>query len=222
MNVFLLFCLASVFLSASGPGDQDSAIKGRTEWVLSEIKASAPAGTRISGTPEVIDCKYGKALLFDGSGDGIFLDRMPLEGLEQFTIEAIICPMSGGNPEQRFLHLGEISGNRVLLELRSTSAGWYFDAYIKSENQQKTLVDPNLLHPSDQWYHVAFVISHGKQETYINGKKELESQIETVAMHGGKTSIGVRQNEQSWFKGAIYKIRISPEALSPERFMHFK
>lgn len=37
----------------------------------------------------------------------------------------------------------------------------------------------------------------------------------------GKTSIGVRLNEQSWFKGTIYKIRISPEALSPNNFMTY-
>jgi len=69
--------------------------------------------------------------------------------------------------------------------------------------------------------HLAFVFANGKQETYINGIKELESQIEIAPIHGGKTSIGVRQNEQSWFKGAIAKIRISPEALNPSNFMNF-
>jgi len=35
----------------------------------------------------------------------------------------------------------------------------------------------------------------------------------------GQSSIGVRQNKVSWFKGAIYQLRISPEALSPNDFL---
>jgi hypothetical protein len=49
----------------------------------------------------------------------------------------------------------------------------------------------------------------------------LESQIKVEPLHGGKTSIGVRQSETSWFKGAIYQIRISPEALNPSQFLKF-
>jgi hypothetical protein len=65
------------------------------------------------------------------------------------------------------------------------------------------------------------VIDHGKLETFVNSKKELEGRIEMAPLNGGKTSIGVRQNEVSWFKGDIYKIRISPRALKPEDFMDF-
>jgi hypothetical protein len=193
----------------------------KTEWVLSELISAKTEGIHITGNPQVIDCKYGKALVFNGSTDGIFIDRMPLKGLKNFTIEVILRPESNGNFEQRFFHCGEISGNRVLLELRSTKTDWYFDAFINSGDQKKTLIEPTFTHPLDQWYHVAFVVSNGKQRTYINGMKELESQIKTVPLQRGKTSIGVRQNEQSWFKGAIYKIRISPETLDPVNFMNF-
>ena len=189
--------------------------------MLSDIIHPNKNGIRIVGNPEIISCKYGKALLFNGSSDGIFIDQMPLEGLEQFTIEVIMCPYSGGNFEQRFFHCGEIRENRVLLELRSTQTGWYLDAFIKSGLQQKTLIEPTLIHPLDQWVNLAFVVNHGKQETYVNGTKELESKIEIVPLRGGKTSIGVRQNEQSWFKGAIYKIKITPEALNPVNFMKY-
>jgi hypothetical protein len=48
---------------------------------------------------------------------------MPLAGLEQFTVEMIYNPYSGGNFEQRFLHCGEANGDRLLLELRSTPGG---------------------------------------------------------------------------------------------------
>jgi hypothetical protein len=192
-----------------------------TEWVLSDFISKNIKGVQIKGNPIIVNSKYGKALEFNGTSDGIFLECMPLAGLEQFTVEAIVRPDSGGNFEQRFLHIGEAKGDRVLMELRSVQTGWYFDAFIKSGDQQKALIDPNLLHPFNQWYHLAFVISHGKIETYINGQKELESNIDILPVQEGKTSIGVRQNEQSWFKGAIYKIRISPGALKPDKFMAY-
>lgn len=223
-NFAILFCLLSAPFSTSGQIMQESLSGGKrikTEWILSDLTGKKAEGIRITGTPETVVCKYGNPLVFNGSTDGIFIECMPLAGLEKFTIEAIVNPYSGGNTEQRFFHCGEVSGNRVLLETRSTQTDWYFDAYIKSENQQKTLIDPNLLHPLDQWYHIAFIIDHGKLETYINGNKELESHIDLIPLNSGKTSIGVRQNEQSWFKGAIYKIRISPEALKPKKFMHY-
>jgi hypothetical protein len=146
---------------------------------------------------------------------------MPLTGLDQFTIELIFQPASGGNFEQRFMHLGEVQGDRVLLELRSTEAGWYFDGFIKVGEQNCTLIDPQLLHPLDQWYHVAYVVDKGKLATFVNGKKELEGNIVMAPVKGDKTSIGVRQNGVSWFKGAIYKIRITNEALTPGNFMSY-
>lgn len=217
-NLFLSIFLFIVFFN---PKNTHSQSKLQTEWILSSLLSTKTEGIRIAGNPRVIDCKYGKALLFNGSTDGIFMDQMPLDGLKQFTIEVIFSPERGGNFEQRFFHSGEVKGDRVLLEMRSTKTDWYFDAFIKSGNRQKTLIEPKLVHPLDQWYHVAFVIRSGKQETYINGTKELESQIEIAPLHGGKTSIGVRQNEQSWFKGTIFKIRISPEALNPASFMNY-
>lgn len=219
MNLNNLFLSVFMFLVLFISERTLSQTKNQTEWILSNLILSKTEGIRIAGNPQIIDCKYGKALLFNGSTDGIFMDQMPLDGLKKFTVEVIFRPESGGNFEQRFFHCGEVKGDRVLLELRANPTDWYFDAFITSGDQKKTLIEPKLVHPLDQWYHLAFVIANGKQETYINGIKELESQIEIAPLHGGKTSIGVRLNEQSWFKGAISKIRISPRALSPQKFL---
>lgn len=193
-----------------------------TEWLPAELMHSEKRNITISGNPELIDCKYGKALHFNGSTDGVFLKQMPFSGLKQFTIEVLFYPESGGNFEQRLLHLGEIRGNRVLFETRSNTTDWYFDAFIFSGDQKKTLIDSTLLHPFNQWYHLAYVVNRGKLTTFINGEKELESQIKFTPLRSGKTSIGVRQDQRSWFKGAIYKIRITPEALNPSEFMTFR
>jgi hypothetical protein len=55
----------------------------------------------------------------------------------------------------------------------------------------------------------------------VNGKKELEGSVIFSPVKGGKTSIGVRQNEVSWFKGAVYSVRFTDNALTPDEFMDF-
>jgi hypothetical protein len=223
LKLILIFLVCSCVPSVAKVS-RDSSTSSQTKgivWTVNDLITKKANGIRIAGKPKTVDCKYGKAVLFNGSTDGIFLDQMPLKGLDQFTLEMILCPYSGGNFEQRFFHSGEVKGNRVLLELRSTPTDWYFDAFVKSGQQQKTLIDPKLLHPLDQWAHVAFVVGNGYQATYINGKKELESSIEFAPISGGMTSIGVRQNEQSWFRGEIHKIRISPGVLTPEQFLKY-
>jgi len=224
INLYIVFSILAVILPNHLIMKQKNKAESKTaptEWVLSNLKEKMPGKMRVTGNPGTVKCKYGEAVSFNGTTDAIFLDSMPLTGMEQFTIEVIFQPASGGNFEQRFLHFGEVQGDRVLMELRSNQAGWYFDAYIKAGDQQCTLIEPNLSHASNQWYHLAYVIDRGKLITYVNGKKELEGNIHLVPLKGDKTSIGARQNEVSWFKGAIYKIRITNKALKPGNFMRY-
>lgn len=189
------------------------------EWTIDRLLKKKMDSIKVLGSPTIVPTKYGKAVEFNGKDAAIFIDKMPLAGLEAFTVEMIFNPYSGGNFEQRIFHCGEITNSRVLLELRSVPKGWYFDAFIKAGNERHTLIDSTLVHPHNQWYHVAFVVNHGQLMTYINGEKELEGKINMSAFYTGKTSIGVRQTENSWFKGMIYKIKVTPNVLSPRQFM---
>jgi hypothetical protein len=190
-----------------------------TEWTISRLLNQKTDSVKVLGSPTIVSTKYGKAVEFNGKNDAIFIDKMALAGLEVFTVEMIFNPYSGGNFEQRIFHCGEITNSRVLLELRSVPKGWYFDAFIKAGTERHTLIDSTLVHPHNQWYHVAFVVNHGQLTTYINGIKELEAKINMSAFFTGRTSIGVRQTENSWFRGMIYKIKITPKVLSPRQFM---
>lgn len=190
------------------------------EWEVGGLNNSPINGKTISGKPETVNCPYGKAVQFDGLGDGIFLDENPLENLSQFTIEVVIHPDPKGEFEQRFLHMGEVNGDRVLLELRLTKDNqWFLDAYIKAGGAFQALIDSSLVHPAGAWYQVAFVVDNGKTATYVNGKHELDGKIIFSPFKSGKTSIGVRLNRKSWFKGAIYKVRITPRCLAPSEFI---
>ncbi len=129
-------------------------------------------------------------------------------------------PGSGGQFEQRFLHCGLVQSDRLLLELRCTEQNqWYFDAFLATGESSLTLADKDKLHPSDNWYHAAFVIDNGNLISYINGNKELEEKMDFIPMKEGVTSFGMRQNQISWFKGMIYNLRITDTALKQDQFI---
>jgi hypothetical protein len=105
-----------------------------------------------------------------------------------------------------------------LLELRATQNDWYFDAFYNSGEQKMTRLTRRCCTRSTV-VPLAYVVDRGKLTTYIDGEKELEGKIDLSPLRTGNLSLGVRQNEQSWFKGAIYQIRISPVALDVNDFI---
>lgn len=190
-----------------------------TEWKISELLESNDYGIKLSGNPTIVDSQYGKAVRFNGKDDGIFLDINPIMNMDEFTVEAIFYPDNDGQFEQRFLHIGMDKEDRLLLETRTTNNNqWYLDAFIAIGNSINPLFDKEKLHSTNEWHHIAFVIDGNNLTSYVDGIKELTGKGELAPMKSGQTSIGVRQNKISWFKGIIYNIKITHEALLPERF----
>jgi hypothetical protein len=220
-------CAIAVLISATFIFSSCSILKGVAvsndptivEWQLGDLNKSIPAGEARSGKPVTIASPYGEAVLFDGKQDGLFLDKSPLLNFPRFTVEVIFRPDPKGQPEQRFLQMGEVNGERMMLETRLTADDqWYLDAYIKSGDSSKALIDKTKLHPAGEWAHVAFVVNEGKMDTYVNGVHELEGRVRFAPFTKGRTSIGVRMNKVYWFKGAIARIRVTPKSLSPHEF----
>jgi hypothetical protein len=196
-----------------------TARQGVVESELGTLNDSIPSGLTKTGNPQTIDSPYGKAVQFDGVGDGLFVETNPLQDLPRFTLEVVFRPDPKGLPEQRFLHMGELRGDRVMLETRLTDEDqWYLDAHLRSGDSAKTLIDKEKTHRVGAWYHVALVVDNGKMDTFVDGKHELGAIIRFIPFKGGKTSIGVRMNRVYWFKGAICRIRITPKCLSPHEF----
>ena len=217
----LLLCLGIVSFQScsSSRGVSVSTENGIVEWQLGTLNTSALSVESKSGNPSTIDSPFGKAVLFDGKGDGLFLERNPLVNLRQFTVEVIFRPDPNGQTEQRFLQMGEVNGERMMLETRLTSENqWYLDAYIKSGDSSKALIDNSKLHPAGEWCHIALVVDDGKMDTYVAGKHELEGTVPFSPFKRGRTSIGVRMNKVYWFKGAIARIRVTPKCLMPSEF----
>jgi hypothetical protein len=179
-----------------------------------------PAIQQIVGNPQIVQTVLGPAVCFDGAS-GVFLDTNPLAGLEQLTIEAIIRPDGDGKFAQRFMHLGEVNGERIMFETRvNPDKTWYFDAYTQlPDGKGVALIDEKRLHPTDRWYNVSLVIGPTQQTAYVDGVPQMTADFNFVPIGKGISSVGVRQNLVDYFKGTIYRIRITPKALNPDEFL---
>lgn len=174
----------------------------------------------VEGSPKIIDVEDSKAIEFSGFGDGLFFKENPLIGFEEFTIELRFRPASGGLSEQRFFHLGYVTGNRVLFETRKIKSGeWFLDTFIASGNSECTLFNRDFLHSTDTWYHLALSCDGSEQINYVDGRPEQRGTILFEPLRGGQLSIGARLNRICWFKGAIAEFSISSKSLKPAEFM---
>jgi len=203
----------------SGGGTAASSADG-VLWTIDALHAVGGHDATALGSPRVIETAAGPALEFDGQGDGLFVDVHPLSGASEFTVEVVFRPDAGGEEEQRFLHLQETgSKDRLLFETRLPGDGsWFLDTYVKTGGVGHTLYAKRFRHPLGEWYHAALVVGGGEMRHYVDGVIELSRAIEFSPQGPGRTSIGVRINEVSWFKGAIRAAHFTPRALEPEEF----
>jgi hypothetical protein len=182
-----------------------------------------PEILEILGSPTLIRTPLGPAIEFNGRTDGIFLDSVPVEGMEEVTIEMIFKPYPDSPFEQRFMHMGAYSGARIMFESRVKKDNmWYFDAFIHlgTKAESAVLIDSTLTHPTGRWYNLALVAGTDGLTSYVNGVQQCTSDLGyKPVISEGKTSIGVRQNLVCWFKGAIFRLRITSAALSPDQFL---
>ena len=227
----LAFCaLPSSALMLTGVSASDRLPPGRpgqngqpsaVEWRLDDVRVIGGHAVAIAGSPRVVDTELGRAIEFNGTSDGLFLDVNPLAGLARFTVEVLFWPAADGGPEQRFVHFEEAkTGNRALIELRLLPGpSWHLDTYLRFGTAALTLADPGKTHPTARW-HVAALVYDGKTMThYVDGVPELSGDVSFASLGAGTSSIGVRQNRVSWFKGRIHTIRVTPAALDPSRFL---
>jgi uncharacterized membrane protein len=136
-----------------------------------------------------------------------------------FTWEALFRP-DGGNYEQRWFHLQETgSDNRMLFEIRVVGDRWYLDSFNFSTTGTATLMNKERLHPLGTWYHVAAVYDGKVFSNYVNGVRQGAAQVQLSPQGPGRSSIGVRINLVSYFKGAIHSARFTRRALRPVEFL---
>jgi hypothetical protein len=193
-------------------------------WILDNLKTIGGHEPTVAGSPRIIDTAYGKAIEFDGVDDALFLEVNPLAGMDTFTIEVLFSPYADGPKEQRFFHLQEAdSDNRVLFETRLIEHDqWFSDAFIQTNQTSNVIYAEDHAYDLDRWYLDVIVVDGKNFRNYVNGKLLMSKAIDFNPLNPGQTSIGVRLNKVSWFKGAIRKIRITSQALSPDEFLKWE
>lgn len=219
--IIILSCFVIIFSQIAG---QDKEGDSLMKWNIDNVDSIAGFPTAVLGKPEIVKSEeYGNVVWFNGIDNGLIVDSNPLDGAENFTIEVIFKPDSTypGNFEQRFVHIQDSSTNerRVLIELRMMEGNkWYLDTFIKADENQLTLVSPKDLHPAGVWAHAALVYENGLMTHYVNGKKELSGEVKYLPISNASTSIGMRMNRVSWFKGSVAVLKFTHKALSPGEF----
>lgn len=213
--VFLLTA-ADVAFAQSGDVPRRS-----TVWRFDNLKKIVGLPVEILGEPRIVKTDRGKAILFDGIDDGIFIRQNPLAGASTFTIEAIFHPDAGGEKEQRWLHIEDTENveSRAMLETRLNGSEWFLDTFLKSGDNRMPLFAENFKHPVEGWYHIALVYDGSEMRHYVDGKLEITGKINFKTFGKGVTSIGVRQNKVYWFKGTVLKARFTNRAIKPSEFM---
>lgn len=213
---------AAVLLSAFGSagqtdGDQvTSALTGGVEWRIDNIQRIGGHPVTVVGAPRVVSTDRGPVVEFDGIRDGLVIDSNPIARLSRFTIEVTLRPAIDGPEEQRFLHLQESGDteNRALIELRMVPGGrWALDTFLRSPAPGLTLLDRQRTHAAGTW-HVVALSYDGKTMTHaVDGVSDGAGPVVFAPLGDGRTSIGMRQNRVSWFKGQIHSVRILPDAV---------
>lgn len=191
------------------------------EWRLDSLQAIGGHVVTVIGAPRLVSTPVGQALEFNGASDGIVVDANPIKGLRQFTIEVLFEPAVDGPPEQRFLHMQETgTENRALLETRMLEGGsWCLDTFLRYDTASRTLIDRARSHTAGAW-HVASLVFDGRDMThYVDGEREASGPVDFKPLGPGSTSIGVRMNRVSWFKGRIARVRVTPATLEAGALM---
>jgi hypothetical protein len=199
----------------AGVGTKSEAARSDVRvWQVDSVRQIAGRSVEVLGAPQVGTVEGRKAVQFDGVDDGLFVTGNPLQGLAEFTIEVLVRPEAGGAEEQRFVHAEDASGRRMLFELRARPDGtWCLDTFLFSELGRLTLIDRTKWHAPGRWYRVAITYRDGVMVDYVDGEEQSRGALKFSPMGEGRTSLGVRQNRVSWFKGSLAEIRVYPRAL---------
>ena len=207
-------------IGAAGIATASAQPPAPVEWRLDNLNSIGGVPVALVGAPAVVSTEIGPAVRFNGASDGLLLERNPLEGLSQFTIEVLLAPDTDGPVEQRFLHAQELEGeNRALVELRLNDGRWALDSYVRHGDTQLTLLDLSKTHRAGEWRVSSTTFDGAVMRHFVDGVEQGSGAVAFRPLGRGRTSIGVRQNRVSWFKGRMHTVRITPSALPPSRFM---
>jgi len=218
--ILLLICYITLFFLACD-------VEKSEHWHIDNLQEIGGHAVTVFGDPQVVDTEIGKALKFDGEGDMLLVDFNPIGNAKEFTVE-VVFKQSACYPENtapRFIHIqdpDDEEAKRLMIELRVNEKNQcYLDGFLRTDTGSLTLIDENLVRPTNEWLHAAVTYKNGVFTTYINKEKQLTGEIgfaNAIINPNSKVAIGGRMNKVSWFNGLIKELKVTPAVLEPERF----
>jgi hypothetical protein len=205
-------------------------------WQFDRLDNIGDNPAHVDGQPKIITTPAGKAVLFDGVHDGLFVDKHPLAGFSQFTFEALVRP-DGGDPAQRWLHLAETDprtgldattdpnnptadkNSRFTFELRVDGDRCYFESFTHGPGYQSALIDKTKTHPlgGGTWSPKPMMVRPIAASSMACWRRKVPSPM--CRRGPGRSSVEVRINQVSYFKGAVMRAHFAPRVLAPSEFM---
>jgi hypothetical protein len=223
----LLFAILVFFLAAFRFSAAKDMRKNKPEvWRCNRLDRIGGYPTKVLGHPRIIQTPYGKAVEFNGVDDALLIDDHPLAGATTWTWDVIFRPDPGGNPEQRFFHLsvvdpttGKDTNDRIMFEIRIRNGEWCLDSYAKGGAHGQTLLNCDKKYSLGQWYRVTAVYDGATLRNYVGDELQGEGNVHLLPQGKGHASIGVRINQQYYFKGAVLEARFTRRALPVAEFL---
>jgi xylan 1,4-beta-xylosidase len=189
-------------------------------WDVDNLSRIGGNTLEIIGAPKVVATDVGPAVAFDGKSDGLLVNGNPLAGLSRFTLEVLFSPDADGIEEQRFVHIQESAAeNRAMVELRLAGGRWSLDTFLLHGAERLTLLDRAKTHTTAEWHVASLTFDGQTMAHFVDGIPQGSGSVAFKALAGGRTSIGVRQDRRSWFKGRIRSVRVTPSVLAPAAFL---
>ena len=194
-------------------------------WRFDNLKEIGGLAPTVLGSPKVVETQIGKAVHFEGksdTGDALFFDTLPLQGVSTYTFEVIFRPSSKGEPAERFFHLQDAgSPSRRMFELRIVDNKWCLDtvSFSKPENEPMRSgvmlnCDAQHVFPLDRWYAIAAVYDGKVLRGYVDGVLQGEVAVNLLPLGKGGTSVGTRYTKRDYFTGDVFSARFTGRAMA--------
>lgn len=229
MNIFrTFFVVASLLFLLNLLASCNDSIQSEI-WELDNLTQISGHKVSYTGSPVVVQTDLGPAIRFNGVKDKVLIDANPIGEAKAFTVEMVFNadPAYATNKEPRILHIQDFSDplqKRVMMELRLNASNQiYLDGFMNTDNAKLTLIDEKLLHASGVWNHIAITYANDTLTTWFNGKKELQGRVsysKAILNATGKTSLGARMDDRTYFKGMIKAIKVTRSKVSPDQFFY--
>jgi len=203
-------------LPAADLAPPDTAPQPTIDWVIDNTTNIGGFTPTVMGAPTVTGMDAGTAVCFDGTQDGLILGTNPIQGMQRFTIEALVYPEFTGTDDPRLIHIGDPNGTgaRLVVQMRADAAGsWHALIGFTSSAVTTTIEDTTFSHPSNRWYWLAVTYDGQTARVYVNGVLENSDALTFGPLPAGSTSLGARLNGQYYFPGCLRDVEFFNSAL---------